>query len=326
MAQHLFEIPGNPVPEQARAGLFNAEDGKTIRYAVVGATARPLKGTVVVLPGRNECIEKYFETMGDLSARGFTVAILDWRGQGGSCRLLRDSQRGHIDSFFDYTRDLEQFFQEVVLPDCRPPYYVLGHSTGGLIALLAAPALINQVRRMVLCAPLIALKDLAISMLTLRRLMALLYNIGLGGMYISGGPRKPVPFAINRLTSDFARYERNAALCEAHPHLALGGPTVAWMHAACRAVETVQDPDFMARITIPVLFIAAGADEIVSTPAIEDYARHLRAGSVVTIDGARHEILQEADRYREQFLAAFDAFVPGTDTEMWASRRPTQAA
>ena len=46
----------------------------------------------------------------------------------------------------------------------------------------------------------------------------------------------------------------------------------------------------------------------------------------MTIDGARHEILQEADRYREQFLAAFDAFVPGTDTEMWASRRPTQAA
>ena len=31
------------------------------------------------------------------------------------------------------------------------------------------------------------------------------------------------------------------------------------------------------------------------------------------IDGARHEILQEADIYREQLLAAFDAFIPGTD-------------
>ena len=34
---------------------------------------------------------------------------------------------------------------------------------------------------------------------------------------------------------------------------------------------------------------------------------------MLTIDGARHEILQEADVYREQFLAAFDAFVPGSD-------------
>ena len=38
----------------------------------------------------------------------------------------------------------------------------------------------------------------------------------------------------------------------------------------------------------------------------------LRAGSHLVIPGARHEILMEQDRYREQFWAAFDAFVPGT--------------
>ena len=38
----------------------------------------------------------------------------------------------------------------------------------------------------------------------------------------------------------------------------------------------------------------------------------LRGGSVLMIDGARHEILQEADVYREQLLAAFDAYVPGS--------------
>lgn len=39
----------------------------------------------------------------------------------------------------------------------------------------------------------------------------------------------------------------------------------------------------------------------------------LRLGTLLTIDGAAHEILQERDLYREQFLAAFDAFIPGTD-------------
>ncbi len=38
----------------------------------------------------------------------------------------------------------------------------------------------------------------------------------------------------------------------------------------------------------------------------------MRTGSHLVIAGARHEILQEQDRYRSQFWAAFDAFVPGT--------------
>jgi hypothetical protein len=51
---------------------------------------------------------------------------------------------------------------------------------------------------------------------------------------------------------------------------------------------------------------------LVSTPAIEEFANHLRAGSCLVIAGSKHEILREQDHYRSQFWAAFDAFVPGT--------------
>lgn len=68
----------------------------------------------------------------------------------------------------------------------------------------------------------------------------------------------------------------------------------------------------MAQIHIPVLLINAGADQVVSRPAIEDYAHRLRSGSLITIDGARHELMQEIDDYREQFFAALDAFIPGS--------------
>jgi lysophospholipase len=97
--------------------------------------------------------------------------------------------------------------------------------------------------------------------------------------------------------------------------MAQGGPTVRWVNAAAIAIERVTRADFMTANRIPTLIVAAGADEVVSTKAVEWYARHLRLGSLVTIDGARHEILQEADLYREQLFAAFDAFVPGTGTE-----------
>jgi lysophospholipase len=38
----------------------------------------------------------------------------------------------------------------------------------------------------------------------------------------------------------------------------------------------------------------------------------LRAGSHLVVVGSNHELLMEQDRYRTQFWAAFDAFVPGT--------------
>ncbi|MBP0587952.1 alpha/beta fold hydrolase, partial [Mycobacterium tuberculosis] len=80
---------------------------------------------------------------------GFAVATFDWRGQGGSSRLLKDPLRGHVRSFDHYAADLELLFASVLLPDCRGPFYVLAHSTGALAALLAAPALANRIRRMV---------------------------------------------------------------------------------------------------------------------------------------------------------------------------------
>lgn len=309
----LCEIPENPSPVGGEAGYFHAKDGKRIRYARFPAAARPHKGTVVVLTGRNECIEKYFETIGDLQRRGFGVAITDWRGQGGSARLLRNPARGHVGSFDHYVRDLEQFFADHVLPDCRGPYYILGHSTGGLIALLGAPLLANRVRRMVLSAPLLSLTGFPVSMRSIRRITTAMRLFGLGQLYASGGPRRAIPFEANVVTSDPVRYARNNALIEACPSLGMGGPTVGWVSRVCAAADTVLDPDFMARIHTPVLFVAAGADAVVSTPLIEKYARGLRSGSLVTIDGARHELLQERDIYREQLLAAFDAFVPGSD-------------
>lgn len=309
----LCEIPENPLPPNGRAGYFHARDGKRIRYALFGAAGRPHKGTVVVLTGRNECIEKYFETIGDLQRRGFGVAVTDWRGQGGSARLLGDPDRGHVGSFTHYVRDLEQFFEEHVLPDCRGPYYILAHSTGGLIALMAAPLLANRVRRMVLSAPLLSLPGFPISMRSIRRITTAMRLVGLGWLYAAGGPRRVILFEANVVTSDPARYQRNSRLIEACPSLGMGGPTVGWVSRVCAATDMVLDPDFMARIHTPILFVAAGADEVVSTPLIERYAGGLRSGSLLTIDGARHELLQERDCYREQFLSAFDAFVPGSD-------------
>lgn len=157
MSELLFETDANPVPHGIRAGLLEAHGGKTLRYAILKVETRPMRGTVLLLQGRNEFIEKYFETMADLSARGFTVLTFDWRGQGGSTRLLKDRQRGYVRSFDDYSDDLDLILSQIALPDCPPPFYVLGHSAGALVALASMGRLTSRVSRMVLCAPFMGL-------------------------------------------------------------------------------------------------------------------------------------------------------------------------
>ena len=91
---------------------------------------------------------------------------------------------------------------------------MLAHSTGALIALLSAPRLFNRVRRMVLIAPLLELVGQPVSTPTLRKLSALAYSLGLGSLYVSGGPRPAGghPFAGNKLTTVLCRYTRNTCL------------------------------------------------------------------------------------------------------------------
>lgn len=309
MSAQLYETPGNPIPANASVATMTMADGKRVRYARFAAEGRPLRGTVIIFPGRNECIEKYFETISDLSARGFGVTMFDWRGQGGSDRLIRNTRRGFVESFDDYAADVEPFFEHVVLPDCRAPFYVLAHSAGALVALLAAPKLYNRVRRMVLSTPLLTLTGLPISEVAAWRLVSTMHAVGLGKLPFGRGA---APFETNVLTSDPVRYARNQEIYRLHPELATGSPTATWLRAVFMAAEKVRRPEFLGRLQVPMLLVAAGADRVVSTQAIERFSRRLKGGRLVTIDGARHELLQEADRYREQFFAAFDAFIPGS--------------
>lgn len=55
--------------------------------------------------------------------------------------------------------------------------------------------------------------------------------------------------------------------------------------------------------------VMAGRESVVSNPAIERLSSRMKTGAHVLIPGARHEILTERDRYRDQFWAAFDSFI-----------------
>jgi lysophospholipase len=78
-------------------------------------------------------------------------------------------------------------------------------------------------------------------------------------------------------------------------------------------------PDYPKYVCVPMMLFAAGADRVVSTKAIEDFAVDLKSGGHVLMPGARHEILQETDAIRQRFWAAFDAYM-GVETLPSAGR------
>lgn len=309
----LVTIPANPVPDEFVCGTVQARDGVNLRFA----RWKPppgRKGTVCLFQGRAEFIEKYFETVRELRARGFAVATLDWRGQGLSDRALDDPRKGHVGDFAEYELDLEAFMKDVVLPDCPPPIFAIGHSMGGTVMMRIARQGNRWFDRIVLSAPMIRLAGVRGATVTKLTALAMRYS-GMGSAYVPGGSDVMVstgPYIGNIATSDPVRHARTKAVLEAAPQLGIGSPTVSWLCAAYRAMREFADPAYPSKVRQPLMLVAAGRDQVVSTAAVEDIAVRLRAGSHLIIAGARHELMMEQDRYRGQFWAAFDAFVPGT--------------
>jgi lysophospholipase len=316
----LVSLAKNPVPSGATVGMFKGYDGTRLRFARWDATRLPRRGTVCLFGGRTEFIEKYFEVIADLRRRGFAVATMDWRGQGGSERKLSNPRKGYVRGFREYDRDLIRFMKDIVLPDCPPPFVALGHSMGGNILLRNATMPGLWFERIVLSAPMIRIHEgiLGEHPGRVRFLAEAACAMGLGSAYVPGGSdtlETNRPFEDNVLTSDLERWSRTKAVLDIAPALGLGWPTIAWLRGAMRSCGWLAARGYPSRINVPLLMFAAGNDKVVSSRAIEDFAVEAKVTSCILMPGSRHEILQESDSVRTRFWAAFDAYL-GIDAKV----------
>ncbi len=310
----LISTPAYPPPPLGMEEDIRAADGVRLRTARWAPLSAP-RGTVAVLGGRGEFIEKYFEVAGELLSRGFAVAAMDWRGQGGSDRPLRNSRKGHVDDFSHFERDLAAFARSMREANCPRPWFGLGHSMGAAALLGAAEGGGCPFDRLVLTSPLIAARRVS-HRGAAGLLVGALDTLGLGGAFIPGDSGSEAwfrPFEGNVWTSDADRFARTAKLVSAAPNLFSSGLTIGWLHAAFRLMRRLDEPNFPRSLTTPVLIVAAGADQVTDTAAAERFASRLRTGRIIVIEGAKHEILIERDVFRRQFWAAFDQFVTGSE-------------
>ena len=300
-----------PAPQLA---TLVARDGLPLRTAVWPAPPPGARGSVVLLQGRAEFIEKYGETVDDLRARGFAVYTLDWRGQGRSGRVLQDARKGHVVSYDDYLSDFDLFLERLVLPDAPRPIVVLAHSMGGHIVLRhraehGTPGPPYFAKGIVLSAPMVDIMMSPAEQALGAVLSVAAMSVGLRNRYVPVRSPFPPPFDGNPLTRDRARYERMLALLSETPALAIAWPTVGWLAATRRSAAILRSRGYPERIATPVLTISAAADRVVSNAAQARLAARLPDCRLETIPDARHEPLMEMDEVRARVFALFDKFV-----------------
>ena len=284
-------------------------------------------GTVLICTGRGEFIEKYFEVAKDLLDRKLAVVVFDWRGQGLSSRMLRNGRKGHVRSFADYDVDLRAVIARVLEPACPRPFFGLAHSMGGTVMIRHAKAAGCAFERIVLSAPMVEVHKLPFAS-ALHQVSRLLVMTGVGSAFVPSGRKRTAVFdngfASNVLTGDPGRFADMMAISRAEPRLTVDAPTIGWLRAALDAMAPMADFHYPARIATPILMVVPGDDRVVSVSAMERFGQRLKAGTLVSIPGARHEILMERDALRDRFWAAFDAFVPGTSRPAPEGVRPAR--
>lgn len=313
-APFFSEIASGPLP--VSACWLKATDGVRTRIAYwVPENAR---GTLLLCPGRTEFIEKYVHIAGALYNRGYATIVIDWRGQGLADRMLDDRRIGHVDRFSDFQLDLQAMRDAAIRLDLPRPWHILGHSMGGAIALRAVMEGFD-VQSCVFSGPMWGIYMSAL----LRPIgWALAYTapaVGLGQM-LPPSTRldnyvKVNPFEGNVLTTDPDMYKLMQDQIEAHPELALGGPSMVWFREALTESHYLSQQPSPA---LPCVTFLGDGEKIIDTQRVHDRMAAWPGGELLVIENAEHEVMMETPAIRarivERMVELFDTAAHQDDT------------
>jgi lysophospholipase len=301
------------LPAPFHAGVADAPPGAVVVWTTAGSGAGAArirlaswkagdKGTVLLLPGRTECIEKYGRAAGDLIARGFSVMTVDWRGQGLADRALPDRMMGHVGTFAEYQDDFDAMLAEAGRQALPQPFYMVAHSMGGCIGLRGLMRGL-PVKAAAFSAPMWGIAMAAWQRPVAAVVSAFAAPLGLVTRYAPSTSAATyllqVPFQGNVLTTDRQMWDYMRRQLAEVPELALGGPSIGWLKAAlaeCAALAALPAPK------VPAICGLGTAEKVVDVPPV-----HLRMaawgnGQLDLYPGAEHEIMMEGPATRARFF------------------------
>tara|TARA_B110000881_G_C18557177_1_gene507639 strand:+ start:283 stop:1299 length:1017 start_codon:yes stop_codon:yes gene_type:complete len=270
---------------------------------------------LIIVPGRAESYLKYKELSFDLYQQGYSIFILDHRGQGLSDRLITDTQKGYVESFDFYSDDLHCFIQNYVLPHSNEQNkpYLLAHSMGGLIAARYMQRYPKSIKAAVLSSPMIGINT-GIIPFSLAKILIKGFDVinnlfsNSPWYFVSQSVFKVKPLTGNPLTQSDIRYQLLTQLNIDNPEIQLGGVTNHWLNEYLKARSALFNN--IGNLHTPILVLQAGKDSIVSAKAQNSFCAKLHQADCklypnkmpIVVEGALHELLFEQDNNRNEVL------------------------
>jgi lysophospholipase len=290
-------------------GEFPTADGAVLRWGHLAA-ANP-RAECVLVGGFGDFIEKQFETIRDLAARGLSVWCLDWRGQGLSTRPKRWPHRPRARRFERDAAELAQFAAAELRSGL--PRVLIAHSMGGAIALLSLhrnPGLFDAA---ILSAPMLGLLKGRTPPTLLRAVTGPARLTGFGICRLPGTrrwrPDRPPTPDISRISSDAERCRIRHAWISSEPALRLDQPTYSWLDPALSLIARIGRSRFLAAIKTPILLGSAGLEHVVAPAAHFRAARLLPDCTLVALPDSKHEPFLERDAIRDVWFDRIEAFL-----------------
>lgn len=294
-------------PQGWRWGSFKNSQGLKIRFGTVTPENGIPSATVVILPGRGEFAEKYFETAHDLLKQDFSVWIMDWQGQGGSERPLPATpQRGVSPPFEYHVQDLHQFILEQVNATNadRIPMIMIAQSMGahlGLRYLHKHPGIFKSAA---LSAPMLGLQATKSIPSCVALLLTKILSLFAKNSY-AFGQHDWQPNAGELVSHDPYRSKIQKMWFESAPELRVGGVTNGWLYHALSSCKMMRRPDILRSIQTPCLIVKAGQETLIDNRAIDHAATLLPHVTFLNLSESGHEPLMETDTVRDAFFTAF---------------------
>lgn len=255
-------------------GSFKSPDGLGL-YERGWEPDGPARGHVVFVHGYGEHCSRYVEVGRVLNRAGFSMHTYDQRGFGRS-----PGKRGHVDDFDLLLKDLDAFLTHIRPRISGAPWFLMGHSMGGLVVASYAETRILDARGLVFSSPFLAMNAPAV----------LVMIAGVLGVLT---PWMPVAWVNHAARSRDPKVVEEAS----KDPLIFPGPVRARTGSVFNQAIQRARANFH-RITAPAYIIHGTGDQIV--PDIGSRLLHERCGSedktFTSYDGGYHELWNDLDK------------------------------
>jgi lysophospholipase len=273
---------------------FAGKEGAVIRYKVF-AQSTPADA-IVISNGYHEDMGLYSELIFDLFHEGYSIYIMDHRGQGLSDRLIANHERGYIDHFEYFSTDLHSFVTNIVRKHQNGKLHLLAHSMGSVIALSLLEKYKKDFSDAVLSAPMLKINTgdwNEVTALEYSRFKCLLGHC----KEFAQDPIDPktISFETNPVTYSEARYKIRISRFDTFPPGSFFAPTYGWIKEAIAGSRATRMR--ASQVQTPILILQATDDTVVEVSAQDRFCKQVRSCQLVRLK-SKHSIFIGPDATR----------------------------